>query len=459
MALRRTFALASLSLVTVALAAPPASAHPEHGNFVEWRGPSDTQPVSGDEVHIRARLNFGDDGVQSWSVEVVAPPEVAGAYPGYATICESSTGGTPPLTADVDCVWDTTAYPADDAVAHNGRYLIRVSARNGERRVFSPSSEAHTAERAVRVVNPTSAPTDVNLSVADGAKQATLRWAPNAEPDVVRYVVQEKIGSGEWQTVGETGRKVTTYTRRLGAPGTYRYQVAALRSTGDGDQTVASPWAAPAGEPKQVVVAEPPKPTTTTTATTAPPAGKASEGDGPKSDSPGSPGGTGGPAPSPAPEGAPGVPAGPPSPEGTPKVAAGEPAPAPRGAIVTPIAPGRPGSVESQQSFSGKVIDKGAGAAPAPAPQPKVRVVNQPDGPYSETLPYPKREAPAAPAEPDLDPVDAGDTEAAIRLPAPGRDGDARAVLVPLAGGLLIFVFAMLALHVSRQSTLALEVE
>jgi hypothetical protein len=453
MALRRTLALIALPLLALAaLPAPGAYAHAEHGTFVQWKGPSDTEPVSGEEVHIKARLSFGEDGVQSWAVEVVAPPDVAGAYPGYGTICESSSSGQPPLAAEVDCVWDTTMYPTGGAIAHNGRYLIRITARNGERRIFSPSPEPHTAERAVRVVNPTSAPTDVKLSMAESGKQATVKWTPNSEPDVVRYVVQEKIGSGDWQTVGETGRKVTTYTRKLGAPGTYRYQVAALRSNGEGDGTVASPWAAPAGEPKQVVVAEPPKPTTTTT--TAPPAKKAASGDEPTPHSPENP-------PAPAPEGAPGAPAGPPLPEGDPNRSASE-APAPgepgRTAVVTPIAPGGPGSVESKQSFSGKVVDH-SGVPVKPGPAPKQRVIDQPDGPYSETLPYPKQETPAAPVDPDLDAVDAADEEAAIRLPSSDPGEDARAVLVPLAGGLLIFVFAMLGLHVSRRSAPALEVE
>jgi hypothetical protein len=455
MTLRRTLALAALPLLTLtALPASPVGAHAEHGNFVQWKGPSDTEPVSGEEVHIRARLSFGEDGVQSWAVEVVAPPDVADAYPGYGTICESSSSGQAPLAAEVDCVWDTTMYPTGATIAHNGRYLIRITARNGDRRIFSPDPEPHTAERAVRVVNPTSAPRDVKLSVAENNKQATLKWAPNPEPDVIRYVVQEKVGSAEWQTVGETGRKVTTYTRKLAAPGTYRYQVAAVRSTGEGDGTVASAWAAPAGEPKQAVVAEPPKPSTTTT--TAPKASKAESGDEPKPHTPEDPA-------APAPEGTPAPPAGPVMPDGEQNRSASE-APASGGsgqpALVTPIAPGKPGSVESKQAFSGKVVDNsGKPVKPAPAPK-QPRVINQPDGPYSETLPYPKQESPAAPADPNLDTVDAADEEAAIRLPSSDPKEDARAVLVPLAGGLLIFVFAMLGLHVSRRGAAALaEVE
>lgn len=472
MALRRFLTAAAVTLGALALTPAPASAHPEHGAFAQWRGPSDAQPVSGDEVHITARLAFGEDGVQSWAVEVVAPPEAADAYPGYGTICQQTTGGSPPLATEVDCIWNTTAYPADGALAHNGTYLIRITARNGERRVFSPEPETHTSERLVRVVNQTAAPADVKLSFAEGAKQATLRWSPNPEPDVSRYVVQERIGSADWQTVGETGRKVTTFTRRLATPGTYRYQVAALRSTGEGNQTVASPWATPAGEPKQVVVAEPPKPSTTSSSSTTTTTGASkkaadSDGQGDGQAAPGSPQTEKAESPS-------GVPA-PVSTGGSVDPAAGavDPTPGeakpaapsspPARSSFTPIAPGGPGSVESRQSFSGNVTEKPAAPkAAAKAAQP--RVVQEPDGPYSPTLPYPKAAPPADTSADDdgaeLETVEPGDEEAAIGLPASRSQSDPRAVAVPLAGGLLLFVFAMLALHVSRRSSeMALETD
>lgn len=441
MALRRTIPIvSSLALVGISMAATVVSAHPEHGNFAAWQGPSNTQPVSGPDVHIKARLSFGDDGVASWAVDVVAPPEDGDAYPGYGTVCAQTTGDRPPTTVDVDCVWNTTTYPVDGAVAHNGNYVIRITAHNGQRQVFSPAAEPHVTERAVRVVNPTKAPADVKLSFAEGAKQATVRWAPNPEPDVVRYVVQERVGSAEWQTVGETGRKVTTYTRRLATPGTYRYQVAALRAVGEGPETVASPWSAPAGEPKQVVVAEPPKPAPASSSTTTTgPAAEKSAGSpddlSPRTPEPegAAPGGG---------DGSGGGPAGP--------VAAEAPGPRSASGLVTPIAPGGPGSVESRQSFSGKVVQKDGGPIAAPVPSDP-RVIDQPDGPYSETLPYPKADTPPPAADPELETVDPEDTEAAIGLPA-SDSSDPRAVVVPLAGGLLLFVFAMLAFYVSRRS-------
>ncbi|MGH8999485.1 MAG: hypothetical protein ACRDY7_08850 [Acidimicrobiia bacterium] len=463
----RTLRMAAIgglvALTSLSVAASPAASHPEHGQFMTWEGPNENQPVSGSEVHIRGRVAFGEDGVSSWAVEVVPAPG-SGPHGGYGTVCERAIGGSPAPSAEIDCVWDTTVYPADKTIAHNGAYVIRVTARNGEAAVFSPPPADHTAERVVRVVNPTRPPSNVKLSFAESAKQATVQWSANPEPDVARYVVQERVGKGEWKTVGETGSKVTTFTRRLGAPGTYHYQVAALRLTGSGDQTIRSAWAAPTGKTRQVVVAEPPPPTTTST--TAPEDGGDQESEPDPRTAAESPAAGGAGAAPPSPDGsAPAAPeAGEEAPEGD--EAADEPAPAgpDRDSIVTPITPGRPGNVTESESFEagvGERRERASAAAPRRPARPRVR--EYPDGPFERTLPYPEQAEPAAPAEPEPAPVpeevEPGE-EAFVELGAEDSGDDARQTLVPMAGGLLLFVLAMLALHVNRRAGVeALEAE
>jgi hypothetical protein len=428
--MRKTLALTAAVLSAITLATPAASAHSDHGVFIEWRAPEDGQRVSGRTVHIKARVAFKDDGVKSWIVEVLAPP--GAEHPGFGTVCEEAVGGAPNYV-DIDCPWDTTAYPAGGGASQNRQYVVRVSVENANSKVFSPPSEFHRAERRVMVVNPVSAPRDVRLSFSEAGRQATVRWAPNPEPDIVSYLIQERFGSEGWRTVGEAGGRLTSFSRRLSAPGTYRYQVAALRSGGTASDTLQSAWSGPAAEPREIVVNEPPPPVTTTT--TAPPY---SDGAAPGSDpGPVPPPSEGGPPPPAAVEGGPN-PAAPPGAPGDPGAPPGPPVRGPDG-LVTSIAPGAPGSVGSKEVSSGHLVDRGGRPTPA-APEP--------DGPYSETLPYPKQAAPEVAPDDDSDRI----ARVLVGLPEVVTSEDRRALLVPLAAGLLIFVFAMHALYLSRRA-------
>lgn len=445
--MRRTTAWAGLTLLLAAFLPPGvASAHPEHGQFAQWRAPGEDERLSGRNVHIRARVAFGEDGVQSWAVEVLAPP--GASYPGFGTVCEQTVGGAP-TTAEIDCPWDTTAYPGGE-LSQNRAYVIRITATNAERSVFSPAPEAHTTERNVSVVNPVAAPSDVRLSFSEAQKLATVRWAPNPEPDITGYVIQEQFGSGQWRVVGEAGSQLHRFTRRLSTPGTYRYQVAARRSTGTGSDTIRSPFSGPSGEPRQIEVAEPPKPTTTTT--TAPPRKKGSGRSDPPSSgkSPGGGDAGGGESgrrdrdetPVPVPAG-PGDGEAPAPPDGDADAAPPVPGAGRSGAanLISPIAPGRPGSVGSEETSAGNLVQKGAApeARPAPASEP------QPDGPYSETLPYPKVDPPVADEE-------EGIRKVLVGLPELIGDDNRREQAIPLAAGLLIFVAAMQAFYLSRKA-------
>lgn len=423
--MRKTPAAAGLALLVATLTTPAASAHPDHGVFIEWRSPDEGQRVSGRSVHIRAKVAFRDDGVKNWAVEVLAPP--GAEHPGFGTICEETPGAAPNYV-DIDCSWDTTAYPDEGGISQNRQYLIRVTAENAHRGVFSPPSEPHRAERTVTAVNPVSAPRDVRLSFSEAGRQATVSWEPNPEPDVMSYVIQERFGQDGWRTVGEAGSRLTSFTRRLSAPGTYRYQVAALRSTGTGSDTLQSAWSGPSTEPKEIVVTEP-KPPVTTTTTTAPEGSGEEAAPGGEPSPEGSPPGDGGPPPVVAGE----TVSGPPAPDGAPAGTGAGP-----GGLVTPIAPGAPGSVGSEEVSAGNLVDR--------APRP-VGVAPEPDGPYSESLPYPKNRAP------EVAPEDAaeGIARVLVGLPEVITSDDRRTLVVPLAAGLLIFVFAMHALYLGRR--------
>jgi hypothetical protein len=107
------------------------------------------------------------------------------------------------------------------------------------------------------------------------------------------------------------------------------------------------------------------------------------------------------------------------------------------GNLITRVQPGAPGSVQSHQSSGGRLVDRSGDPNAAP---PVV-----PDEPFSEQLPYKQKPAPANPGADGI----AGTLVSLPRtIPADSR----RDMAIPLAAGLLLFVFAMHALYLSRRS-------
>lgn len=414
---------AAVALLAGSLLAGPAGA--QEAAFVQWQSPDQDARLSGDSVHIRAKVGY-HGGVKNWAVEVLAPAD--SDYPGFGTICER-TESRSPAYVNIDCEWDTTAYPNEGGRAQNRPYVVRISVNGGG---FSSGQApaTHTDEREVIVSNPASAPRDVRLNFSEPTKRATIRWAPNPEPDIMSYVLQERIGDGPWKNVGQAGGQVTTFTRTLSAPGTYRYQVAALRAAGTGRDTIQSAWAGPVAEPRQIVVAEPKRPATTTT--TSPPS-IADGGEGPAP--PAGPGDPGAPSPLTA-SGGVNDPAAPPPP--------GAPAPGQdlsrAGAAISPIQAGSPGSVRS----GGARVTHGP-AAPKPGqPAADPEESEGPDTGFSTALPY-KTQAGAEEG-------DAAAGRMLVGLPEAIGEDEARHRLIPLAAGLLLFVFAMHVLYAARRA-------
>jgi len=426
--------LAGSALAAAGLPARPASAQ-ENTAYVTWQSPDEGARLSGPNVHIKAKAGFYG-GVRSWAVEVLAPE--GEDYPGYGTVCEKSESRSPAYV-NIDCVWDTTAYPNDGGQAQNRPYVVRITTQgNASSGTFSDgrTPPPHSEERGVIVANPVSPPRDVRLGFVDSTKQATVRWAANPEPDIVSYVVQERIGDGPWKNVGQAGGKVTTFTRNIPAPGTYRYQVAALRSAGSGTDTMQSAWSAPAAEPKQIVVAEPKRPEASTT-TTQPPVADAA-GDTGEPGTPANPGDPAAPVPSTAA-----------SPNPNDPAAAGAPAPAGgtdlsrNGAMVSPIQPGAAGSVKSGgATFGGAAVP----TTKPDKPGPELDESEGPDNGFSAALPYKQS------GESSEEAGTGGAGKVLVGLPEAIGGDETRQLLVPLAGGLLLFVFAMHIFYVSRRA-------
>jgi hypothetical protein len=429
-----------LAVGAALLAVGPVAARPalaqENAAYVTWQSPDEGARLSGQTVHIKAKAGFYG-GVKSWAVEVLAPQDAD--YPGYGTVCEQSESRSPAYV-NIDCVWDTTAYPNDGGPSQNRPYKVRITTQgSAQSGTISNGREPapHSEERDVTVSNPVSPPRDVRLGFVDSTRQATVRWQPNPEPDIVSYVVQERVGDGPWKNVGQAGGKVTSFTRSLSAPGTYRYQVAALRAAGSDNDTIQSAWSGPSAEPKQIVVAEPKRPETTTT--TAPPDAADGSADPPPPADPGDP--TVPPAPAPvASAGAVNDPAAPgaPAPDGSTDTSRSG------AALISPIQHGAPGSVRSGGATVGGLAAPPS-TKPPKAPKEELDESEGPDTGFSSQLPY-KQAGEAA---------EGGDRNVGrmlVGLPEAIGGDETRQVLVPLAGGLLLFVFAMHALYISRRA-------
>ena len=406
----RRLAAAALGLIGLGLVtAAPAGAHDQSSvHSVSWvdQAPNDS-PDDGDRLYgidfVAARAEFDDD-IARWRIEM--RPE-AGGEPAF---CDR----TGPFDNDLSfrCNWDTTrigdmtGLPHDESLgsgplAPNGRYVITVTVWNvGRERgllssALAPEAHVLSPTRTVILQNPVSAPQGVSRSYDSNTGKVTVTWAASPEPDIQKYIIQEKRGSGAWETVGERPHGATSFDRQVTEIGTYQYRVAAVR-----------PEVAQSGfseSPALEVAAPPPPP---------------SSAEPPPAD--------------PGPE--PGVTVYE-QPTTSTTVQAG---------AVAPSGP-RPSAGGGSSLFD----RPRASSLPRPA-APKTTPTTADTG-YSEQLPYntaPKKQDGAIAGGQDLPDTEEGAITKLITVPRPR---DPRSLLIPLAGGLTIFVFAMQMTYVVRR--------
>ncbi len=414
--MRRSLASAALALLFFLAAVPMASAHDEAGtHHVTWGAdaPEDGDTLFGsDFVTARAEI---DDGVKKWRIEM--KPESGGA----PFFCETDVPNNP-LVTDLKfrCDWNTARSgsvvnqkPAEAGFAVNGRYVITVTVWNHGRNrgLLTPAIEGDVAHvlqptRTVIVQNPVSQPTGIVRTFDSGSRTATIGWHANPEPDIEKYVIQETTDGGKtWAKVGERPGGSTSFQRPVERPGTYRYRVSAVRPGVE-----QSPWTVT--DPLEVAAT--PEPTPTTSDAGQPPAG----GDG----------------------GVPFVPG------------AAQPSPP------SPVTPGTAAPAAPRPSFGGGT-GIGSFTLPSsrpsvPAGRPQVTTTTEFDPGYSQTLPYkPKAGGDASPEgeEQELAGGEEETPQSMTRIITIPRPRDTRALLVPLAAGLTLFVFAMQITYFIRQ--------
>jgi len=449
---------AALSLAVVVPAAHAVGSVPDGGNHkLQWYVPYDMQGrahpelatapdnavvYSTDEV-VTARADF-IDGVKSWDV-IIQP--VAGGAPSTCHEDISPQNNEYPSTVYINCPWDTTRivdrkldkptsfgdagdknlqrpwHLYDHGASPNGKYTIEVTVVNAGQQggLLTPNIppdqrftlfEDPTANpprlRQVWVNNDVASPTGVNATFDPGAARINVTWAPNPEPDA-SYLLQEKIGDGKWGAPVSVPGNTTNYVRAIDQPGKYQYQVAAVRPAPTAD----SGSGASATKTSNYVAAQAVNVAQVTPPTTA--AGP-NGADGSIDHS----GDNGVTMPTDAaPNSGPGAPASA-SANGKPQAGGSRPSSGGGGSRSGPLA-GRSGSTGSTAGAGGEAEGEG------------------PDSGFSASLPYQT-------ADGSTDGLGSGDESPEtmgpgfVKVPKPQ---DARAVLVPLAGALAVFMLAM----------------
>jgi hypothetical protein len=374
----------------------------------------------------------------------VIRPSTAGAQP---TTCHEVVAGAP-TDVYITCPWDTTrafSRTVSSDATHasqpdydrpwqsndlgptvNGKYTIEITVWNtgnqygcGLISCKQPlPKEPHLLYqdaaakrwREVYVINGVAEPSGALRCLDSGTRTVTLAWNRNPDPDIQKYVVQEKVGTAAWKKAGET--QALSFDRAIEATGTYQYRVSAVRpapTRSDANAVTQSPFATT--DPIDVTDVTPP-PTTAT-------GGEATSQE------------------------EPGVTIlGPPETSATTGPAGAKP---------------KPGT----SAFSGGgLIPRPPSNTSRPAPFKATTPTTEFDPGFTEKLPY-KPPANAEETQGGEEALAGGEEEGAqtftkyITVPRPREP---RALLIPLAGGLALFVFAMqVTLVVRRRPEVAME--
>ncbi|MDQ1501081.1 MAG: hypothetical protein QOI86_4421 [Actinomycetota bacterium] len=467
--MRRLLAAAGAAALSLAIVVPVARAVVPDGRnqSLDWwtpvkydqQGRAQPQPATApdgavvyasDEI-VTVKVHFVD-GVKNWDVRV--QPDAGGA-PSTCHEDLAQENGKYPTDIYISCPWDTTRavdrtldqptpggaagdqnlqrhwHLSDHGVSANGRYSVQVIGQSAGQPqcgvlTCSPATPPQSFElyqdsgakrwRQVYVTNGVADPTGVTNSFDPATNRINVTWAPNPEPDVT-YLVQEKVGGGQWSAGVAVPGSATNYVRTVDQPGKYQYQVAAVRPapTADSGKGASATKTSGFAATQAVDIAQVTPPTT-------------AGGNGPDGSVDG---------------GDPGVLIPGDSPSSTAPGAHGT-APA-KGTA----AAGRSGGGASGARPSGTASRPTGSAAGGTGGAPGEAEGEGTDGGFSSTLPYTGTQGGTT------DGLGSGSEEQpesmskVVNLPRPQ---DARSLLIPVALGLLIFVFAMQLKVVTRRN-------
>lgn len=250
--------IAALTLLGAALSMPAAPAaaagepgleRPASGERISTDGPYDVvayiDATTGEEVRsMEARLMSG--GTQVGPIQTLQFSEVVQTGPGVRR-----TRWTTRL--DPTKSWDE-GYPL-----RNGAYTMQVRAHLAVHNVQRDPTQWRGIDFVLDVDPPA---TKVKVEVLDAAsRKVEVAWDPVFVPDFKRYVVQRKVGSGQWADYREVKDvDKTRWADAVPADGEYSYRVQTFRAAAGGKSERKSPWSAAASTVVKKPAPPPPPP-------------------------------------------------------------------------------------------------------------------------------------------------------------------------------------------------------
>jgi hypothetical protein len=193
-----------------------------------------------------------------------------------ATVTLASRSGPVTRTDTPGCNCPSQPFTGafDPTNTGNGKYTLTIVGTGEDAPPDGTGKLSTSVTRTFFVSIPPKTPTNVTAVTDAGSRTIKLTWTANPEPDLNGYLVNRKAPNAAYAQLAIIA-PATTFTDTQVAsapPGTYSYQLIAVRKTGDGQGYMQSGASAPAS----ASVTGPP----VTTTTTAPPGGTGPPGGG-----------------------------------------------------------------------------------------------------------------------------------------------------------------------------------
>ncbi|MGH9179291.1 MAG: fibronectin type III domain-containing protein, partial [Acidimicrobiales bacterium] len=243
----RALVLAGLVAAATVVTAAPASAHAT----VSLRSPGVGQRLTAASGTVSASVSLGTHPTGGTEVSKVD-----------MTIDQVGTNRSP-IEASATPSGGNVSFPFN--LPYNGRYRVSVRAAWSHTGLVLGESTgtANDGPRDFVVVAPPASPTDVKVAVDATARSVTVTWKPNAEPDMLFYVVQRAKGtSNEFTVLGKATEAKFVDASTAEAGGDYRYQVVAVRAGATEEEGISSDPSGITAESTAKVPDPPPPPTT-----------------------------------------------------------------------------------------------------------------------------------------------------------------------------------------------------
>lgn len=202
--------LLTLGLLVAGLLVAPASRVGAVHYDISWTNPADNAELK-EAAGVKFRLSsllYSAGKVESWTLEILEGGATSTVSKGL--LCSDDYTSNLQEQVNVALTWDTRFYPtssdtsaacdtgdpgptvpsAPETFSENGEHTLKVRVETSTGGQL-PVTHIETFTRTVKLDNPPLPPTGVAASFDAGGQRITLSWNANSEPDVTGYVVDQ----------------------------------------------------------------------------------------------------------------------------------------------------------------------------------------------------------------------------------------------------------------------------